>query len=321
MATLGTQNISTSYPQVLKTVGTTPFTGTLLAVASGDESSTSALQISTTGVKSSGTFAVDGASLLSGNVTLGGSFTLSTGTATLGTASISTATISTATISTATISTATISTATVSTATISTATIPLQLGAITFGSSITASTGTATIGTLSASTATISTATIPLQLGNVTFGSNITASTGTATIGTEIVSTSTIGTLNVSGLATVGSLEIGGTAGPILTKVSYGTAAFTGSTFQDLDSATAGSNVTTGTFTVTGAALGDIVFGGLTSIGSSTGTNATLAQRLIPSFRVESTDTIRYVILNTDIVSHGTTPAGTLFATAMRFTA
>jgi hypothetical protein len=103
MATLGTQNISTSYPQVLKTVGTTPFTGTLLAVASGDESSTSALQISTTGVKSSGTFAVDGASLLSGNVTLGGSFTLSTGTATLGTASISTATISTATISTATI--------------------------------------------------------------------------------------------------------------------------------------------------------------------------------------------------------------------------
>ena len=311
MATLGTQNISTSYPQVLKTVGTTPFTGTLLAVASGDESSTSALQISTTGVKSSGTFAVDGASLLSGNVTLGGSFTLSTGTATLGTASISTATISTATISTGTISTATISTATVSTATISTATIPLQLGAITFGSSITASTGTATIGTLSAGTATISTATIPLQLGNVTFGSNITASTGTATIGT----------LNVSGTATVGSLEIGGTAGPILTKVSYGTAAFTGSTFQDLDSATAGSNVTTGTFAVTGAALGDIVFGGLTSIGSSTGTNATLAQRLIPSFRVESTDTIRYVILNTDIVSHGTTPAGTLFATAMRFTA
>jgi hypothetical protein len=122
-------------------------------------------------------------------------------------------------------------------------------------------------------------------------------------------------------LVTVGSLEVGGSAGPILTKVSYGTAAFTGSTFQDLDSATAGSNVTTGTFAVTGAALGDIVFGGLTSIGSSTGTNATLAQRLIPSFRVESTDTIRYVILNTDIVSHGTTPAGTLYATALRFTA
>ena len=151
--------------------------------------------------------------------------------------------------------------------------------------------------------------------GAATFGANITASTGTATIGT-IAST----TINNTGLATVGTLEIGGLAGPKITNLSYGTAAFTGSTFQDLDSATAGSNVTTGTFAVTGAALGDIVFGGLTSIGSSTGTNATLAQRLIPSFRVESADTIRYVILNTDIVSHGTTPAGTLFATAMRFT-
>jgi len=130
---------------------------------------------------------------------------------------------------------------------------------------------------------------------------------------------SSTGSLSVTGKATVGTLEIGAT-GPNITKVSFGTAAFTGSTFQDLDSATAGSNVTTGTFAVTGAALGDIVFGGLTSIGSSTGTNATLAQRLIPSFRVESADTIRYVILNTDTVSHGTTPAGTLYATAMRFT-
>ena len=178
--------------------------------------------------------------------------------------------------------------------------------------------------TLSSSLAVTGAVTLSSSLGVTgvaTFSSSISATTGTATIGTEIVSTSTIGTLNVSGIATVGSLEIGGSAGPTITKVSYGTAAFTGSTFQDLDSATAGSNVTTGTFAVTGAALGDIVFGGLTSIGSSTGTNATLAQRLIPSFRVESTDTIRYVILNTDIVSHGTTPAGTLFATAMRFTA
>jgi len=126
--------------------------------------------------------------------------------------------------------------------------------------------------------------------------------------------------LGVTGIGTIGTLQVGA-SGPKLTAVSFGTAAFTGSTFQDLDSATAGSNVTTGTFAVTGAALGDIVFGGLTSIGSSTGTNATLAQRLIPSFRVESADTIRYVILNTDIVSHGTTPAGTLYATALRFTA
>ena len=126
--------------------------------------------------------------------------------------------------------------------------------------------------------------------------------------------------MGVTGVGTIGTLQVGA-SGPKLTAVSFGTAAFTGSTFQDLDSATAGSNVTTGTFAVTGAALGDIVFGGLTSIGSSTGTNATLAQRLIPSFRVESTDTIRYVILNTDITSHGTTPAGTLYATALRFTA
>ena len=148
----------------------------------------------------------------------------------------------------------------------------------------------------------------------ITDGNNVSSALQLSTGGV-----SSTGSLSVTGVATVGTLEIGAT-GPNITKVSFGTAAFTGSTFQDLDSVTAGSNVTTGTFAVTGAALGDIVFGGLTSIGSSTGTNATLAQRLIPSFRVESADTIRYVILNTDIVSHGTTPAGTLYATAMRFT-
>jgi len=315
MATLGTQLISASYSQVLKTFGSDIVGPTLAAVASGNEAGVSALQISTTGVKSSGTFAVDGASTLLGPVTFGSHITASTGTATIATASISTATISTATISTATISTATISTATIGSATFSTATIPLQLGPVTFGSNVTMSTGTATIGTLSAGSATISTATIPTVIGATTFATGFTSSTGTNTLGT-IAST----TINNSGLVTVGSLEIGGLAGPTITKLSYGTAAFTGSTFQDLDSATAGSNVITGTFAVTGAALGDIVFGGLTSIGSSTGTNATLAQRLIPSFRVESTDTIRYVILNTDTVSHGTTPAGTLYATAIRFT-
>ena len=279
MATLGTQTISTSYTQLLKTFGSNIVDGTMRAISSGDEAGVSALQISTTGAKSTGTFAVDGASTLLGPVTFGSNTTLSTGTTTIATASISTATISTATISTATISTATISTATISTATISTATIPLQLGPVTFGTNVTMSTGTATIGTIASTT------------------------------------------INNTGLATVGTLQVAtSSTGPKITNVSYGTAAFTGSTFQDLDSATAGSNVTTGTFAVTGAALGDIVFGGLTSIGSSTGTNATLAQRLIPSFRVESADTIRYVILNTDIVSHGTTPAGTLYATALRFT-
>ena len=148
----------------------------------------------------------------------------------------------------------------------------------------------------------------------ITDGNNVSSALQLSSAGVN-----STGTLGVTALATLGSAKIG-TSGPTITKVSYGTAAFTGSTFQDLDSVTAGSNVITGTFTVTGAALGDIVFGGLTSIGSSTGTNATLAQRLIPSFRVESADTIRYVILNTDTVSHGTTPAGTLYATAMRFT-
>ena len=239
MATLGTQNISTSYPQLLKVSGNTPFTSTLTAIATGDESSVSALQISTLGVSSSGTLNSVGATTLASSLAV--------------------------------------------------------TGAATFSSSLGVT-------------------------GVATFSTSINASSGTATIGTESVNTSTIGTLAVTVLATLGSAKIGA-SGPTITKVSYGTAAFTGSTFQDLDSATAGSNVTTGTFAVTGAALGDIVFGGLTSIGSSTGTNATLAQRLIPSFRVESADTIRYVILNTDIASHGTTPAGTLYATALRFTA
>ena len=288
MATLGTQNISTSYPQLLKVSGNTPFTSTLVAIATGDESSVSALQISTLGVSSSGTLNSVGATTLASSLAVTGAATFSSSLGITGAVTLSSSLGVT--------------------------------GVATFSSSINASTGTATIGTATISTATISTATIPTILGAVTFGSNITASTGTATIGTESVNTSTIGTLGVTALATLGSAKIGA-SGPTITKVSYGTAAFTGSTFQDLDSATAGSNVTTGTFAVTGAALGDIVFGGLTSIGSSTGTNATLAQRLIPSFRVESTDTIRYVILNTDIVSHGTTPAGTLYATAMRFTA
>lgn len=306
MPTLGTQNIATSYSQLLKADTLNPISATLQAITSGDSSGTSALALSTTEVQSTGSFTVASASRLLGSVTFGTSLTASTGTATIGTLSVGTQSVGTSTIGISTISTLTVSTAN----------LPLQLGNVTFGSNITASTGTATIGTATISTATISTATIPTINGVSTFATGFTSSTGTNTLGT-IASTTIVN----SGLVTVGTLEIGGAAGPKITNLSYGTAAFTGSTFQDLDSATAGSNVTTGTFAVTGAALGDIVFGGLTSIGSSTGTNATLAQRLIPSFRVESADTIRYVILNTDIVSHGTTPAGTLYATALRFTA
>ena len=295
MPTLGTQNISTSYPQLLKTIGLGGVSGTLQAVTDGDETS-SALELSTAGVRSTGTLNAAGATTLSSSLAVTGAVTLSSSLGVTGAATLSS------------------SLGVTGAATLS-STLGVT-GVATFSTSISATTGTATIGTATISTATISSATIPRINGVTTFATGFTSSTGTNTIGT-IEST----TINNTGIATVGSLEIGGSAGPRITKLSYGTAAFTGSTFQDLDSATAGSNVTTGTFAVTGAVLGDIVFGGLTSIGSSTGTNATLAQRLIPSFRVESADTIRYVILNTDIVSHGTTPAGTLFATAMRFTA
>lgn len=89
MATLGTQSISTSYNQVLKTFGSNIVDGTLRAVSSGDEAGVSALQISTTGVKSTGTFAVDGAS------TFGSHVTMSTGTATIGTESVGLSTIGT----------------------------------------------------------------------------------------------------------------------------------------------------------------------------------------------------------------------------------
>jgi len=306
MPTLGTQNIATSYPQLLKVASTSPISGSLQAITSGDSSGTSALSLSTSEVQSTGSFTVSSNSRLLGPVTFGSTITASTGTITIGTLSNSTSSIGTATISTATISTATISTAT----------IPLQLGNITFGSNITASTGTATIGTLSASTATISTATIPLQLGNITFGSNITVSTGTATIGNESVNVSTIAS------ATFGTARITGSTGGV-TAFNYGTAAFTGATLQDVDSVTSGSNITTGTFTVSGAAIGDIVFGGLNSLSSSSGTAGvpTAGARMMSQFRVESANVVRYTILNTDTISHGTIPAGTLYATAMRFIA
>jgi len=289
MPTLGTQNISTSYPQLLKTLGLGGVDGTLQAITDGDNTS-SALELSTAGVRSTGTLNAVGATTLAsslavtGAATFSSSVAISNGTATIGTLSNSAATISTATISTAT--------------------IPLQLGAITFGSSITASTGTATIGTLSAGTATISTATIPTIIGAVTFGSNITASTGTATIGTESVNVSTIGTLGITGFLKFGA------SGPKLTAVSFGTAAFTSATVSAHNTLDA----TTGTFTLTGAALGDIVFGSLNSLGSATGT-VNIGLSLYP----QTTDVVRYSIQNQGATA-GTIPAGIFFATAMRFT-
>jgi hypothetical protein len=309
MPTLGTQNISTSYPQLLKTFGIGGLDGNLQVITDGDNTS-SALSLSTTGVQSTGSLAVDGTSLLTGIVTFGTSLTASTGTATIGTLSVGTATISTATIPSVTLSTATISTAS-----ISTATIPLQLGAVTFGSNITASTGTATIGTLSASTATISTATIPLQLGAVTFGSTITASTGTNTLGTISVNSATIGTistlngLSVTTTATVGTLEIGAT-GPNLTNASYGTAAFTLSTVAAYNA----GGTTNGTVALTGSQVSDIVIGTLNSLGSATGSSG-----LIIGFHCIASNVVRYSITNPTTTA-GTVPAGTLHMTALRFT-
>jgi hypothetical protein len=204
MATLGTQTISTSYTQLLKTFGSNIVDGTMRAVSSGDEAGVSALQICTTGVKSTGTFAVDGVS---------------------------------------------------------------------------------------------------------TFGSHVTMSTGTATIGTESVGLSTIGTLSVTSIATLGSAKIGAT-GPTITKVSYATASFGSAVVAAHNTA----DTTTGTFGITGCALGDIVIGSIDSLGSTTGTT-----QIVTSFFPVASNVVRYVV-NSKGATAGTIPAGTIFATAMRFT-
>ena len=272
MPTLGTQTISSSYAQLLKTFTTGGIDGALQVITDGDNTS-SALSLSTTGVSSTGSFSVTGDSILTGAVTFGTNITASTGTATIGTLFAS--------------------------------------GPATFGTSFTASTGTATIGTLSAgtatiSTATISTATIPNILGVSTFATGFTSSTGTNTLGT-IAST----TINNSGLATVGTLEIGGLAGPKITNVSYGTFAFTGATVQTH----AANDTTTGTFALP-CQLGDIVIASINSLGSTTGTGALIATNFFPI----ATDVVEYNIIGKGSTA-GTIPAGTIFATALRFTA
>jgi hypothetical protein len=235
MPTLGTQTISSSFAQLLKTFTTGGLSGALQVVTDGDDTS-SALSLSTTGVQSTGSFSVDGASILT--------------------------------------------------------------GAVTFGTSLTASTGTATIGTLFAS-------------GPATFGTNLTASTGTATLGTIASAT-----ISNTGLATVGTLKVGA-SGPSLTAVTFATAAYAGATVLDIDHATTGSNVSTGTLAASGVVLGDMVIGNINSIGSTTG--ATPAG-LLQDFRVESAGVLRFTIFNSTQTT-GTIPAGTIFATALRFTA
>lgn len=280
MPTLGTQTIQTSYPQLLKTDGLGGIDGTLQAITDGDNTA-SALELSTVGVRSTGTLNVAGATTLASSLSVTGAVTLSSSLGVTGVATFSSsisATTGTATIGTATVSTATISTATISTATISTATI---------------------------STATISTATIPTINGVTTFATGFTSSTGTNTIGT-IEST----TINNTGLATTGSLQVGA-SGPKLTAVSFGTAAFTSATVA----AHNGADATTGSFGLTGVALGDIVIGSLNSLGSATGT-VNIGLSLYPS----AANFVEYSIQNQGATA-GTIPAGIFSVAALRFTA
>lgn len=299
MPTLGTQNISTSYPQLLKTFGTGGLDGALQVVTDGDNTS-SALSVSTSGVASTGTFEVVGTSLLTGEVTFGTSFTASTGTATIGaavigattfttgfTSSTGTNTFGTASISTASIAEATISTATIGTASIGTATI----GATVFTTGFTSSTGTNTLGTS--------------VIGETTFTTGFTSSTGTNTLGT-IAST----TFTNTGVGTTGTLQVGA-SGPKLTAVTYGTAAFTLSTVA----AHSGAGTTNGTRALTGTVLGDMVIGSLDSLGSATGSTG-----LIIGFHTIGSDVVRFSITNPTGTA-GTVPAGTLQMTALRFTA
>lgn len=150
--------------------------------------------------------------------------------------------------------------------------------------------------------------------GAATFGSSITASTGTATIGTISVNSATIGTLNtlngisVTTTATFGTARITGSTGG-LTAINYGTAAFTTATVP-----TNGSS--TGTFAINGLGLNDIVSGSLNSIGSATGSQAL-------SFFVfaKAANVAGYTLCNVNNTTISTVPAGTIYATAMRFTA
>jgi len=284
MPTLGTQNISTSYPQLLKTNLIGGLDGTLQVITDGDNTS-SALELSTAGVRSTGTLNAVGATTLSSSLAVTGAVTLSSSLGVTGAATLSSSLGVTGAV-----------------------TLSSSLGvtgAATFSSSISATTGTTTIGTATISTATISTATIPTINGITTFSTGFTSSTGTNTLGT-IAST----TISNTGVGTTGTLQVGA-SGPKLTAVSFGTATFTSATAAAHNVA---QSTTVGTFALTGAALGDIVFGSLDSLGSATGTT-----NLGLSFYPKATNVVQYSIVNLG-ASSGTIPAGIFFATAMRFT-
>lgn len=303
MATLGTQNISDSFAQLLKVESLNAIGSTIQNITSGNNIA-SALALSTTEVKSTGSLTVDGSVTLSSTLGVTAACTLSS---TLGVAGATTLS----------------STLGVAGATTLSSTLGVT-GVATFSTSLNASSGTATIGTLSAGTATISTATIPSILGATTFGTGITASTGTSTIGTLSCSTASIGTSTVgtsygtvgsfSGLVTTGSLKVDG--GSTLTSMTYTTATFTGATLADINNATNGGNITTGTFSMTGIGNSDIVLGSLTSLAGATGGTP---GGLILAFRTEATNFVRYTILNCSANTASTVSAGTFHVTAFRY--
>ena len=297
MATLGTQNISTSYPQLLKVSGNTPFTSTLTAIATGDESSVSALQISTLGVSSSGTLNSVGATTLASSLAVTGAATFSSSLGVTGAATLSS--------SLGVTGAATLSSSLGVTGAVTLSSSLGVTGVATFSTSINASSGTATIGTATISTATISTATIPTINGITTFSTGFTSSTGTNTLGTIASAT-----ISNTGLGTTGTLQVGA-SGPKLTAVSFGTAAFTSATVGAHNVADA----TTGSFGLTGVALGDMIIGSLNSMGSATGT-VNIGLSIYPT----ATNVVEYSIQNQGATA-GTIPAGIFFATALRFIA
>jgi hypothetical protein len=116
--------------------------------------------------------------------------------------------------------------------------------------------------------------------------------------------------LGVTGVGTIGTLQVGA-SGPKLTAVSFGTFAFSGGTVQTH----AANDTTIGTFGLP-CQLGDIVIASINSLGSTTGTGALIATNFFPI----TTDVVEYNIIGKGTTA-GTIPAGTIFATALRFTA
>ena len=221
MPTLGTQNISTSYPQLLKTLGIGGLDGTIQVITDGDNTS-SALSVSTSGVASTGTFEVVGTSLLTGEVTFGTSFTASTGTATIGTAILGATTFTTGfTSSTGTNTLGTIASTTFTNTGVGT-TGTLQVGAsgpkltaVTYGtaaftlSTVAAHNGAGTTNGTVALTGTV--------LGDMVIGSldslgSATGSTGLIigfhTIGSDVVRFSVTNPTSTAGTVPAGTLQM-----------------------------------------------------------------------------------------------------------------